>query len=146
MGFGNILNSTSIAASGLSSERLRMEVAANNLANANSTSTPGGGPYRKQVVRFGSVMKETLGRRTNADDFGGVKVLGVEPADTELIEVFQPGHPDAKPDGFVSMPNVSIPDEMVDMMSASRAYEANLKSLKSFREMAEQALSLMSPR
>lgn len=146
MGFGNILNSTGIASSGLSAERLRMEVAANNLANANTTSTPEGGPYRRQVVRFGSVMSETIGKRTNADGFGGVEVLGVAADTSELVEVYQPGHPDAKANGFVTMPNVTIPSEMTDMMSASRAYEANLKSLTTFRKMAEQALNLMSPR
>lgn len=146
MGFGNILNSTNISSSGLTSERLRMEVAANNLANANSTSTKDGGPYRRQVVRFGSVMNETLGSGKMADGLGGVEVLGVEADTSELVEVYQPGHPDAKANGFVSMPNVSIPKEMVDLMSASRAYEANLKSMSTFREMAEQALNLMSPR
>ncbi|MEP3482056.1 MAG: flagellar basal body rod protein FlgC [Fuerstiella sp.] len=146
MGFGNILSSTNISASGLSSERLRMEVAANNLANANTTSTKDGGPYRRQVVRFGSVMTETLGGRTNADGLGGVEVLGVEADTSDLVEVYQPGHPDAKANGFVTMPNVAIPEEMVDLMSASRAYEANLKSMTTFRKMAEQALGLMSPR
>lgn len=146
MGFGNILNSTNISASGLTGERLRMEVAANNLANANSTSSAEGGPYRRQVVRFGSVMTETMGSRSDADGFGGVEVLGVEADTTELLEVYQPGHPDAKPNGFVTMPNVKIPEEMVDLISASRAYEANLKSLTTFRKMAEQALALMSPR
>lgn len=123
-----------------------MEVAANNLANANTTSTREGGAYRRQVVRFGSVMTETMGKRTNADGLGGVEVLGVEADSSDLVEVFQPGHPDAKANGFVTMPNVTIPEEMVDLMSASRAYEANLKSLTTFRKMAEQALSLMSGR
>lgn len=146
MGFGKILGSTNIAASGLSSERLRMEVAANNLANANTTSTNEGGPYRRQIVRFGSVMTKTLGSHTNAAELGGVKVLGVEADSSDLTEVYQPGHPDAKANGYVTMPNVAIPEEMVDLMSASRAYEANLKSMTTFRKIAEKALALMSPR
>ncbi|MCL4112886.1 UNVERIFIED_CONTAM: hypothetical protein GTU68_025008 [Idotea baltica] len=123
-----------------------MEVASNNLANVNTTSTPEGGPFRRQVVRFGSVMTQTMGNRTTADGLGGVQVMGVEPDSTPLPERYEPGHPDAKANGFVTMPNVTTPKEMVDLMTASRAYEANLKSLTIFRKMAEQALSLMSPR
>ena len=146
MGFGNILKSTNVSASGLAAERLRMEIASNNLANVNTTSTPEGGPYRRQVVRFGSVMTQSMGQQTNADGLGGVEVLGVEPDSTPLPERYEPGHPDAKPNGFVTLPNVSTPKEMVDLMTASRAYEANLKSLTIFKKMAEQALALMSPR
>ena len=73
----------------------------------------------------------------------GVRVVGVESDMSELPEIYDPGHPDANEDGYVQMPNVKIPHEMVDMMTASRAYEANLKSLQTFRQLAEQALSLL---
>jgi len=129
-----------ISASGLSAERQRMEVVANNIANAYSTRTPTGGPYRRQHVVFATAYDEAAGA---ARGLGGVRVLGIEPDRSELPRVYQPGHPDADEDGFVTMPNVKLPNEMVDLITASRAYEANLRALRSFRRMVEQALSLL---
>lgn len=148
MGFGSVLSTTNISASGLAAERLRMEIAANNIANVHTTSTPEGGPYRRQQVQFASAMEESLGSDPQAisDSLAGVLVKGVTPDNSELPTVYNPGHPDADVDGFVKMPNVKLPMEMVDLMTASRAYDANLKSLTLFRQMAEQALSLMSSR
>ena len=148
MGFGRILSSTDIAASGLAAERMRMEIAANNIANANTTSTPQGGPYRRQQLQFSTAMQNSLRSNTAAvsDGLGGVIVKSVSEDQTELPLVYNPGHPDADAEGFVRMPNVQLPIEMVDLMTAGRAYDANLKSLQMFRQMAEQALSLMSPR
>lgn len=148
MGFGRLLSTTDIAASGLTAERLRMEIAANNIANANTTSTPEGGPYRRQQVQFSSAMADSLGRNSDAmsQSLGGVRVQGVVQDDSELPTVFNPGHPDADEQGYVKMPNVKLPMEMVDLMTASRSYDANLKSLTIFKQMAEQALSLMTGR
>ena len=148
MGFGRLLSTTDISASGLAAERLRMEIVANNIANVHTTSTPGGGPYRRQQVAFSSAMSESLGREADSvsRSLGGVTVKGVTRDDSELPVVYNPGHPDADEDGFVKMPNVKLPMEMVDLMTASRAYDANLKSLTVFRQMAEQSLSLMSGR
>lgn len=148
MGLGKILSTTDIAASGLAAERMRMEVAANNIANAHSTQTPEGGPYRRQQVQFSSVMDNLVGGNSAAvqSSLKGVKVSGVVNDQSPLPKVFNPGHPDADEDGFVTMPNVEMPMEMVDLMTASRAYDANLKSLTVFQEMAEQALSLMRRR
>lgn len=143
MTFGRILSSTDIAASGLAAERLRMEIAANNIANANTTSTPEGGPYRRQHVLFQSAA---AGAFDASESAAGVVVNGVVRDPSELPKVYNPGHPDADADGFVEMPNVKLPMEMVDLMTAGRAYEANLKSLEMFRKMAEQALDLMSGR
>ena len=77
------------------------------------------------------------------NQLGGVKVLGVSDDNSPLPMVFDPGHPDANQDGYVAMPNVTLPHEMVDLVTASRAYEANLKSMETFRQMAEQALALL---
>lgn len=148
MGLSNLFNSTAISGSGLSAERLRMEVAANNIANAHSTRTTGGGAYRRQQVVFEAAMQEAQGLRAGsgsdaASQLGGVRVLGVTEDTSPLTRVYQPGHPDADESGYVEMPNVSLPTEMIDLMTASRAYEANLKSLQMFRQMAEHALSLM---
>lgn len=143
MSWGRVLPGADISASGMAAERLRMEVVANNIANAYSTRTPEGGPYRRQQVVFSAALDQAGAFSVNPDKLAGVRVLGVEADQSSLPKVHQPGHPDADAEGFVTMPNVQTPNEMVDLMTASRAYEANLRVLKSFRQMAEQALSLL---
>lgn len=143
MSFGNMLSAVDVSASGLSAERLRMEIVANNIANANSTRTQSGEAYRRQQVVFSAAYDEALNKGVEGNNLSGVKVVGVQSDMTELPRVFQPGHPDADADGYVTMPNVTIPTEMVDLITASRGYEANLKVLRSFREMAERALSIL---
>lgn len=147
MPLSQLFSSTQIASSGLTAERLRMEVAANNIANANSTRSLDGGAYRRQQVVFASALSQELGGPPwpsgQGDHLHGVQVVGVTTDNSPLPRVYQPEHPDADGDGFVEMPNVNLPQEMVDLMTASRAYEANLKSLQTFRQMAEQALTLM---
>lgn len=139
-----ILSGMEISASGLRGERLRMEVAANNIANLHSTSTPEGGPYQRQRVTFSAAMNQLLpASKNDVGQLSGVTVLGVTPDQTPGPLVYDPGHPDADATGHVRMPNVNLSHEMVDLVTASRAYEANLKSLETFRQMAEQALSLL---
>lgn len=142
MSQGGLFGSTQIASSGLAAERLRMEVAANNIANANSTRTSDGTPYRRQQVVFSAAMKQAMGRG-GLGQMTGVTIQGVQDDLSDMPKIHSPGHPDADADGFVTYPNVKLPHEMVDMMTASRAYEANLKSLQVFRQMTEQALSLL---
>ncbi len=127
----------------MAAERLRMEVIASNVANAYSTRTPEGGPYRRQQVVFAAAMNDAMGIEGHPTAFRGVEVVSVQPDGSELPQVYQPGHPDADANGFVTMPNVKPAVEMVDLVAASRAYEANLKVLRSFRTMAERALSLL---
>ena len=126
---------------------MRMEVATSNIANSHATSSPTGGPYRRQQVIFSSVFDESqpfaVGGSQSAYAVGGVEVIGIESDPSEFPSVYQPGHPDADESGMVSMPNVVVPMELVDLMTASRAYEANLKSMEMFRRMAEQTLTLM---
>lgn len=142
MFLGKIFSGADISATGMAAERLRMEVVANNIANANSTRTPQGGPFRRQNVIFSEVLG-AAGQGDGAAGLGGVRVMGITDAPGELPTIHQPGHPDADPDGYVTLPNVQIPNEMVDLITASRAYEANLRALRSFREMAEQSLTLL---
>ena len=145
MSFDALLSGGNISASGLSAERMRMEVIANNIANAMSTrSAGGGGPFRRQEILFESIMNEqTLGTRHAKPDLGGVRVVGVVDDPSELPRIYDPGHPDADDRGFVTMPNVFLPIEMVNLMTASRAYEANLKVLQTLRQQLEQTLSLL---
>ncbi|MCA9205257.1 MAG: flagellar basal body rod protein FlgC, partial [Planctomycetales bacterium] len=122
-----------------------MEVVANNIANAHSTRTPEGGPYRRQEVVFAAAYQNAMGmaRPTDIGQLGGVQIVGIQPDMTELPRVYQPGHPDADADDMVTLPNVSMPNEMVDLITASRGYEANLRALRMYRQMAEQALSIL---
>ena len=141
---GGILSQFDISASGLSAERLRMEVIANNIANAHTTRSPEGGPYRRREVVFASALDDVLqSDRTDGSGLAGVRVLGVQQDQSDLPRIYQPGHPDADSEGFVVMPNVSLSNEMVDLITASRGYEANLRVLRSFREMMQQALTLL---
>jgi flagellar basal-body rod protein FlgC len=139
MGFEDIFAITRISASGLSAERLRMEVIANNLANAFSTRSVTGQPYRRKDVVFEAVLRNRLGK----PELNGVRVAGIEDDPSDFIRVYQPGHPDADADGYVLYPNVNLPLEMVNLLTASRAYEANLKVLQTFRQMMEQAFVLL---
>lgn len=141
MSFDSAFGALNIAASGLGAERLRMEVVANNIANAAVTRTPEGGPYRRRDVAFETVLSEIEG---GADSkLGGVRVAGLVVDQSELPRVFQPGHPDADAEGFVAMPNVNLPIEMVNLITASRAYEANLRVAQSFLELSQSALALV---
>ena len=144
MSFDQLLVAGNISASGMAAERLRMEVIANNVANAMSTSTPSGGPYRRQDVLFEAIMNEQVeAGDPNRAALGGVRVVGVVDDPSELPRIHNPGHPDADEDGYVSMPNVFLPIEMVNLMTASRSYEANLKVLQTLRQQLEQTLTLL---
>ena len=131
-----------ISASGLEAERTRMDVIARNIAHAQTTHMPdGSGPYRRQVAHFGTVMRRALGG--GQPEVGGVEVLGIRPDMTTPFETLvDPGHPDADANGLVRMPNVNAMHEMADMITAVRAYEANLNIQKSFERMAQRALRL----
>ncbi len=138
--FSKLFAAADISASGMSAERMRMETVANNIANANSTNSLDGGPYRRQQLVFSAVMNDTS---TDSTGLGGVQVIGQESDQSPFIKVYAPGHPQQDEHGMVEMPNVKLPNEMVDMITASRSYEANLKALTSFKEMIEQTLTLL---
>jgi flagellar basal-body rod protein FlgC len=131
-----------ISASGMSAERLRMEVIANNIANANSTRSANGGAFRRQDVVFEAVLGESM-KGNGRPELKGVQVVDIVEDQTELPRVYLPGHPDADREGYVRMPNVHLPIEMVNLLTAMRAYEANLKTQQAFRQITEQAISLL---
>jgi flagellar basal-body rod protein FlgC len=138
-----LFSALDISGSGCAAERLRMEVVANNIANAFSTRTPDGGPFRRKEVVFSAVLNHQFGSQAGTSPYGGVKTDGIIDDTSDFIRVSQPGHPDADSDGMVSLPNVQLPVEMVNLMTASRAYEANVKAAQSFQKMMEQSLTLM---
>lgn len=129
-----------VSASGLRAQRLRMEVAAANIANVDTTRVAGTGePWRRQVV----VLESGAGQPANPGDaVGGVQVAGVVEDQSAFPLVHRPGHPDANAEGYVAMPNVNLAMEMVDLATAARAYEANLSAVRTQKEMGEQALSI----
>lgn len=131
------------AASGLTAERLRLDVIANNIANVNTTRTAGGGPYRRQMVVFAPRQGQWPFAAQLSEQLGeGVRVVGIMEDTSPLRRVYDPNHPDAGPDGYVNMPNVNIVTEMVDMITASRAYEANVTAVNVAKSMAMKALDI----
>ncbi len=134
-----------ISASGLRAQRLRMDVIAANLANAQSTRTPAGGPYRRR-----DVVLEATPQSESFDELltpGGAANAAVRV--TRIVEdqrppqlIFDPGHPDADANGYVAMPNVNVVTEMVDMMAAARAYEANVAAMNATKRVLEAALEI----
>jgi len=152
----NILPVLDISASGLSAERLRMDVIANNVANANATRGPDGLPYRRKHVVF--APRTAMGGNSNIGigfmgtalfsgsvvRLGeGVKVTGIFDDPRPFRKTYEPGHPDADADGFVLYPNFNIAEEMVNMITASRAYEANLAVIQTAKSMALQSLAML---
>ena len=129
-----------ICASGLDAESRRMEIIANNVANAQTTRGPDGKVFQRKEAIFSQRLEEQLGD----GDLGGVEIVGVAADSTPGRRVYRPGHPDADDDGFLEMPNVNAVAEMVDMMSASRAFEANLTAMKTSRTMAGKALGILN--
>jgi len=137
-----------ISASALTAERLRMDVIANNIANANTTRTLEGGPYTRMRAVFAprfDASKEfapLLSTMTKDGVPMGVRVTSIQKDNTPPRRVFDPGHPDADADGYVMMPNVNVVNEMVDLISASRAYEANVTAMNAAKSMALKALDI----
>ncbi|MGM9974003.1 MAG: flagellar basal body rod protein FlgC [Clostridiaceae bacterium] len=124
-----------IAASGLSAERLRMDTISSNIANAETTRTAEGGPYVRKIAVFQENYHKELGMR-------GVKAVQIKDDESQLKRVYDPSHPDADGDGYITMPNVNILNEMADMMAASRSYEANVDSLDAQKNMFLKALEI----
>lgn len=137
-----------IGASALTAQRLRMDTISQNIANANTTRTEDGTPYRRRLVVFqersqGVPFSEYLSASSRERYVGkGVKVAAVVEDDSDFKRVYDPGHPDADEEGYVAMPNVDIITEMVNMISATRAYEANVTSINTTKSMAMKALEI----
>jgi len=138
-----VFSAMEVAASGLSAERTRMNVIASNLANARTTKTEGGGPYKKLDPVFAAVPLGAGTTTTSGEN--GVSLVRVEriaqdKRDPQLV--YEPGHPDADAQGYVRYPNVNVVEEMVNMITASRAYEAGATSVESVKSMARTALGI----
>lgn len=137
-----LLSAITASASALDVQRARMEVAVSNLANAESTRGPDGQPYRRR-----DVVLETFDPGAATGEIGGVRASGVRVSqvveDTSAFRRrYEPSHPDADAEGFVAMPNVDVPEEMVDMLGAARAYQANVTAIGLIRDTVQKALEL----
>lgn len=127
-----------VSASALEAQKHRMNAIASNMANAQSTRSANGGPYKKKEVIFEVMPIES----NEGDQLEGVKVSGVVEDPEPPILVYDPGHPDADEKGYVSMPNINVMKEMINMMMALRAYEANVKAFNISKGMYSKALEL----
>ncbi len=141
-----MFNSINISASGLTAERLRMDIISRNIANANVTRTASGTPYRRQIPIMrqiqGSSFAASLDHAMGVANGEGVEISDVKDDMTPFKSVYNPSHPDANEDGYVLMPNVDTVTEMVNLIAASRSYEANVTVLNSAKSMAMKALEI----
>lgn len=137
----SIFNSMKINSSGLSLERLKMDVISTNMANVNTTRTEDGGPYLKKQVLFTESLvaaKDTIGKKKSE----GVKVVGIRDNDEGLREVYDPDHPDSNEEGYVLFPNVNMVDEMISLINVQRTYEANVTALTTSKNILKKALEI----
>lgn len=136
-----------VSASGMEAQRLRLNIIASNLANVETTRTLEGGAYRRKDILFTTQKTADFGSYLNASIEGhtnGVRAAGVVEDERPLKYAYEPSHPDADVKGYVAYPNVNVSEEMVNMISASRSYEANVTAFKSAKEMASKALEIGS--
>jgi flagellar basal-body rod protein FlgC len=143
----SLFSALSVSASGMSAQRTRAELLTENLANAETTRTPDGGPYRRKDVVFQTAEASSpfLSAFTTA--------MGAEPAGVSVAEIvtdqgdpdqrYLPNHPDAGPDGYVAFPRINAAEEMVNLMSASRSYQANVASMSAVKDMIVHSIDLL---
>lgn len=142
----NLFSVLNVSSSGLTAQRYRAEVIVQNLANAETTRTPEGGPYRRKdvvfethpmVESFSSVLDSHLG-----DAPSGVAIAEVRIDDSDPVKRYNPGHPDADPNGYVAMPRINPAEDMVDLMGASRGYQANVAAISAVKDMIHKSIDL----
>jgi len=143
------LSSLDISASGMTAQRLRLDVVSQNVANIETTRTESGEPYRRKMVvfqaedgSFRSVMSRKMNRGRSGEDKAGVIVTEILDDETEMERVYNPEHPDADAAGYVTMPNVDLIKETTDGMAATRSYEANITAFNAIKLMAQKALEI----
>lgn len=145
----SFLSSLNISASGMTAQRLRLDVASENIANIETTRTEAGTPYRRKLIvleekpnSFRSTLQRMMDGKNYNGSETGVRVSEIVEDETELKAVYNPEHPDADDQGYVRMPNVDLIQETTDGMAASRSYEANLTAFNAVKLMAQKALEL----
>lgn len=141
-----MFDSINISASALTAEKTRIDIISKNMANVNTTRSTGGLPYRRQMVVFEENKDKPfsyyLDKYSNKFTGGGVKIREIVEDSAPFRLVYEPGHPDANEDGYVMLPNVEMVKEMVDMIDAQRAYEANITAMNASKTMLMKALEI----
>ena len=137
----DLIDTFNVAGSGLAAERLRLQTIATNMANARTTRTADGGPYQRRVPVFRAVEVDPFGDALDRAA-ARVEVEGIQTDGRAPQRIFDPSHPDAGPDGYVLMPDINVMQEMVDLMTTSRTYEANAAAVEATRDMALRALDI----
>jgi flagellar basal-body rod protein FlgC len=137
----NLISGIDVTASALNAQKTRLDIVAQNIANTQTTRGPDGQAYQRRVVSFESQLLQQQ-QRTDGQGLQTVKVAQITTDKTLGQRIYDPQHPDAGPDGMVQMPNVNLAFEMVDLITASRAYEANLSVVKNARQMAMKTLEI----
>ena len=141
----NFLESLNISSTGLSAQRLRMNLISSNLANVNTTRTETGEPYKRKDAVFEAIQEDNFENVLNEqlDGVGsGVNVARIVEDEKPFIEKYDPGHPDADENGYIRLPNVNVVEEMVNMISASRSFEANATAIGATKDMVAAALKI----
>lgn len=143
----SFLNSLNISASGMAAQKLRLDVAADNIANQETTRTETGGPYRRKMVVLQAAEKNGFRNALNGAFASEAKPAGVRAVQiaedaTQLNPVYDPSHPDADENGYVQMPNVDLVKETIDSMSATRSYDANITAFNAMKLMMQKALEI----
>ena len=139
----SFLTAFNISASGMSAERLRINVISSNIANINTTRTPEGGPYKRKDVVFEASPIENKNSFANQLELETVKVKNVVEDNRPPILKYDPSHPDADKDGYVKMPNINLMEEMVNLINASRSYEANVQVMRSAKDMVSKTIEIL---
>ncbi|RXK52974.1 flagellar basal body rod protein FlgC [Oleiharenicola lentus] len=134
----NLISGVDITSGALTAQKIRLDIVAQNIANAQTTRTPEGGPYKRKIVSF----ENELVKRAGGSPLQTISVSSISADKAPGQAVYNPQHPDAGPDGTVQMPNVNLAFEMVDLITASRAYEANLSVVKNSRTLAMKTLEI----
>ncbi len=140
-----LFSAMDVSASALTAQRRRLELLVTNLANAQTTQTPEGGPYRRKDVVFESESAEPFWKllaEVGDGKLEGVRVREVVTDDRPPVLVYEPGHPDADPQGYVAYPNVNPMEEMANFMAAKRSYEANIRAFESIKELVRRSLEI----
>lgn len=138
----NIISGIDITAGALNAQKTRLDIVAQNIANAQTTRGPDGQPYHRKVVSFETELVRQSNTSTPGAGLQSVRVSSIKDDKSEGQSLYDPQHPDATADGYVKMPNVNMAYEMIDLMTASRAYEANLSVVKNARQMTMRALEI----
>jgi flagellar basal-body rod protein FlgC len=137
----------SVSASGMAAQRTRAELLVENIANAETTRTPGGGPYRRKDAVFASdSVSSPFAAELDAQMKGGltgVRVAGISVDSREPEKQYIPGHPDADAEGYVAMPRINTAEDMVDLMGASRSYQANVSAMSAIKDMIQHSIDLL---